>query len=228
MPSGVGLYGLGAEDRDSTMPLFDKNPSAITPKNLTLLALVSSSSGLVWRGQLMRRATIVGSRTEAHPVMRRMASARTAMSDARSLTGVGPPPGAVERPQGVPRLQELREDQHTQLGMGAPDLVRGDQPFVGIGGRHLDVDDGDVRSFQSDDPDELVAIVHLRDDLEPCVFEEVGRPCLISMASSAITSGKRISAGIVIAPAGTCSISRAIQAPTRSLRLTILVSSARS
>ena len=50
----------------------------------------------------------------------------------------------VEKPQGVARFDVLGQHEHRDVGMVAPDLFRGDEPFIGMRWRHADVDDGDV------------------------------------------------------------------------------------
>ena len=59
-------------------------------------------------------------------------------------------------------------------GCVAPDLLRGDQSFVGVGGRHADVDDGDVGGVGGDVLEELVGVAGLGDDVDPAVGEEAG------------------------------------------------------
>jgi hypothetical protein len=42
----------------------------------------------------------------------------------------------------------MREQQHADLRMLVADLGGCHQPFVGVGGWHLDVDDGDIGPVQ--------------------------------------------------------------------------------
>ena len=52
------------------------------------------------------------------------------------------------------------------------DLLGGAQPFVRVGGRHADVDDGDVGRIACDEPHELVGAVHLADDVDSLLGEQ--------------------------------------------------------
>ena len=54
------------------------------------------------------------------------------------------------------------------------DRLRGAQTFVGVGGRHPDVDDRDVRVLLADGGEELRGVAGLGDDLESGLGEQAG------------------------------------------------------
>ena len=91
------------------------------------------------------------------------------------LQQVTDPFGVVlEQPERVPRLEILRQHEHADLGMLGSDRVGGDEAFVGVGRRHLDVDDHEVGTLCCDGAEQLVGIAGLGDDLEARLFEEEG------------------------------------------------------
>jgi hypothetical protein len=53
-----------------------------------------------------------------------------------------------EQAHRVARLEVVRQHEHPDIRMAAPDLLRGDQPVVGVAGWHADVDDRHVRPGQ--------------------------------------------------------------------------------
>ena len=79
----------------------------------------------------------------------------------------------VEQPHGVGRLDVLRQHEHGDVGVIVADPLGGDETFVGVGRRHLDVDDGDVRRRATDLVEELVGVLGLTDDVDAGVAEEV-------------------------------------------------------
>ena len=56
--------------------------------------------------------------------------------------------------------------------MPLADLLRRAQPFVGLGRRHPDVDDGDIRLVHRDMAQQVLGIPRLCDDVEACVPEQ--------------------------------------------------------
>ena len=67
----------------------------------------------------------------------------------------------------------------------APDLLRRDQPFVRVGGRHADVDDGDVGRIGCDKLQQLVGGAGLGGTSMPCSASSRARPSRMTTASSA-------------------------------------------
>src|SRR5439155_14366412 len=53
----------------------------------------------------------------------------------------------LEQADCVARLNVMREDEHADLGMLCPDLLRGEEALVRVRRRHADVDDRSVRSL---------------------------------------------------------------------------------
>src|SRR5215472_7856041 len=124
----------------------------------------------------------------------------------------------VEEARGVARLQVLRQDQHPYVGVDGADLLRRGQPFVGVGGRHLDVDDRHVGVFGGDDAEELLGISGLAGHLHTGLFEQAGRPLPDQHGVVGDHYPHEISPSIVMAPAGVWPMrSRPPSAPTRSL-----------
>src|SRR5262249_30780966 len=82
----------------------------------------------------------------------------------------------LEQARGVARLQVLGQDQYADLGMGGADPLGCDQAFVGMGGRHLDVDDRHVGMLGGHDPKELLGVIGLAGNLHAGLFEEAGCP----------------------------------------------------
>ena len=74
--------------------------------------------------------------------------------------------------QRVLDLDVLREDDGCHLRVRAPDLLGGEQPLVRVGGRHADVDDGDVRGVAFHEPHELVGAAHLADDVDSLLGQQ--------------------------------------------------------
>ena len=56
--------------------------------------------------------------------------------------------------------------------MRSANLLCGDYPLVRMRGRHLDVDDHDVRARELDAPQELRCVLGLSDDVEAGISEE--------------------------------------------------------
>ena len=56
--------------------------------------------------------------------------------------------------------------------MLAPDLLGGDEPFVGVRGRHADVDDRDVRPLEPDLPDQRFRVLDLGNHLDLRLAEQ--------------------------------------------------------
>ena len=67
----------------------------------------------------------------------------------------GPLGHLLQQPHRVVRLQVMREHEHPDLRVAAADLLRGHQPVVGVGRRHADVHDGDLRAPRVDHPQQL-------------------------------------------------------------------------
>jgi len=86
----------------------------------------------------------------------------------------------------VCRLHALAEDDHTQVGMGMSQLGREPNSLVGVGRRHADVGQHDVRFQGGDRLSECVQVVRRRQELDafhplqeprdPLADEVVGLP----------------------------------------------------
>jgi len=50
----------------------------------------------------------------------------------------------LDQPHRVARLEVVGEDEHPDAWIRGPDFLGRDESFVGVGGRHLDVDNRDV------------------------------------------------------------------------------------
>ena len=68
-------------------------------------------------------------------------------------------------------LDVLRQHEHADVGMRLADLDRRAQSVVGVGRRHADVDDRDVRAMRADLAEELVGITGLRYHVEALGLE---------------------------------------------------------
>ncbi len=80
----------------------------------------------------------------------------------------------LDQPHGEDRLDVLRKDEYPDVRMLGADLFGGDETFVGVGRRHADVDDGDVRVLRRDFAEQHVGIGGLADDLHTGVAEQAG------------------------------------------------------
>jgi hypothetical protein len=77
----------------------------------------------------------------------------------------------LEQAHRVARLDVLGEDEHAHLRVLGPDLLCGDEAFVGVGRRHADVDDRSVRSGKPNMPEQPVRVLRLRDHVDPRLLE---------------------------------------------------------
>ena len=101
-------------------------------------------------------------REVGHAVLEQVADALGAVAD------------QVDR---VALLGVLREHEHADARLRRADLHRRPQAVVGVVGRHLDVDDRDVRLVRADLAQEVGRVAGLGDDLEAGVAEQAAR-CL--------------------------------------------------
>ena len=83
---------------------------------------------------------------------------------------VGAVADEVER---VAVLEELRQDDHADLGLRGADLDGGAQPVVGRVGRHLDVGDDDVGLVRARLAQQIGSVRGDGDDLEAVLLEGV-------------------------------------------------------
>ena len=58
----------------------------------------------------------------------------------------------LDQPHRVVRLEVVGQDEHPSVRMRCADFLGGDEAFVGVGGRHLDIDDRDVGARELDFP----------------------------------------------------------------------------
>jgi hypothetical protein len=87
--------------------------------------------------------------------------------------------GALRRGQqvgGVAPLDALGQDQQCDVRVLAADDQRGPDAFVGVRGRHPNIDDGQVWLVLSHRPEQLLGVRHGRGDLEAAVGEHPSRP----------------------------------------------------
>jgi Phage integrase family len=96
-------------------------------------------------------------------------------------------------------LDVLREDRDADPGMARADLVRGPKPLLGVGRRHADVDERDVRRVDVDLRDDLLAGGRLSHDFEARAPQDA-IPSRTIRLSSAITT--RIEKGRSPGPVG--------------------------
>jgi hypothetical protein len=73
---------------------------------------------------------------------------------------------------GMGGLDVLREDEHTDLGMLLLHSAGGAGAFVGEGGRHADVDDGEIGAFAFHGGQQLVGVAERRDHLVAAVAKQ--------------------------------------------------------
>ena len=79
--------------------------------------------------------------------------------------------GALDERERVFDLDILREDDRRHVRVCAADLLGGEQALVRVGGRHADVDDGDVRRVSCDEPQKLRGGAGLRGHLDVVLGE---------------------------------------------------------
>jgi hypothetical protein len=74
----------------------------------------------------------------------------------------------------IARFQIVREHQDADIGIAAADLASGDEPFVGVARRHLDVGDGHVRPPGFDEAQQSRRVLGGPGDLEAGLYEQPG------------------------------------------------------
>src|SRR6188508_1161816 len=134
------------------------------------------------RRQLVERAVGAGPSEEPRDDLR--VDDRLAGRDAADRIGEVADPGHMlleeiadrgraltQEVDGVPRLDDLREDEDADGRVGASDLARRLEALGRVGRRHADIDHEDVRARCADELDEPVDPVGLADDLEPAGSE---------------------------------------------------------
>ena len=82
----------------------------------------------------------------------------------------------LEQPQRVARLEVVGEHEHADVGVLAADLLRGDEPVVGVAGRHADVEDRHVRPRQRDAAQRLGRRARLADDFDVGLGQQPREP----------------------------------------------------
>ena len=82
----------------------------------------------------------------------------------------------LEQVDRLPGFHVLGQDQHAGAGMFGADPLRGQQPVVGVGGRHPDVGDHHVGFRLLDDSVQGVGVACLADDEEPLFGQDPGQP----------------------------------------------------
>ena len=81
-----------------------------------------------------------------------------------------------EQLQRVAGLDVLREDEHADARVALADLLGRAQALVGVGRRHPDVHDRDVRAVHRNMAEQVVSGAGLGHDLEACVLEQPRDP----------------------------------------------------
>jgi hypothetical protein len=77
----------------------------------------------------------------------------------------------LEEPHRVGGLEVLREHEDRRFRIARTNDACCAEPFVGVGGRHADVDEGDVGAQVAHAGEERIGVAHLVDDLEPALRE---------------------------------------------------------
>src|SRR5262249_4217868 len=125
-------------------------------------------------------------------------------------------------PHRVVRLQVMGQDEHPDAWMGRVDLLRGDQALVGVGGRHLDVNDRDVGACQLHFAVQFPGCACLADDLEARLGQQPVEPVPEQHLVVCYHDSHGISALIVARPPGPrTTVTLPSSAPTRSCTPTI-------
>jgi hypothetical protein len=88
------------------------------------------------------------------------------IADARGARG--------QQPGREPGLDVLGEEQHAGAGVLPADVDRGPQAFVAVGGRHPDIDDGDVGPVLGDGGAQRVGVRDGGADLVPALGKHLG------------------------------------------------------
>jgi hypothetical protein len=158
----------------SAIAWFDR-PSAMSPST-------SRSRGVSSPNRIVAAATADelrdDARVERGAAFRDAAHCRAEVVDVRNavLEEVADALGALRQElHRVAGLDVLREDEHGGVGVLLADLLRRDEPLVGVRGRHADVDDRDVGVVGADLQQQLLGVAGLADDLEAAVLEQAWR-----------------------------------------------------
>ena len=123
-----------------------------------------------------------------------------------------------DQAEGIAGLDVLREDEDARLGKARADLRGRDEPLVGVGGRHADVDDGTSggasSTTESSAPSSCLAA-----DIESLVLQQACQPVADERRVVGDHDAHGISATIrVPPPCGLSIVSSPSSAPTRSAR----------
>src|SRR5947208_2419803 len=78
----------------------------------------------------------------------------------------------LEQAHGVARLDVLGKDEHADVRVLVPDPLCGDQPLVGVGRRHADVDDRRVGSGKPDVAEQTARVLRLTDHVHTGLTEK--------------------------------------------------------
>ena len=157
---------FGARDRRSQIAWFER-PSAISARTSRSRS-VRSSSGTRARRRPTSWATTSGSITEPPFAIRRIGVGEVVEVVDPVLEQVADAARTVgHQAQRERRLDVLRQDEDADVRavLGA-DRLRRPEALVGVGRRHPDVDDRDVRAMLADGLQERVGVAGLGDDLE--------------------------------------------------------------
>lgn len=77
-----------------------------------------------------------------------------------------------KEPHGVARLDVLRENEHTYLGVMFADVARSHEAFVGVCGGHPDVDNRNVGSSEPDMVEEPLGVFSVSHHLDAGIAEQ--------------------------------------------------------
>src|SRR5215472_13224963 len=127
-----------------------------------------------------------------------------------------------EEPHRVVRLKEVGQDEHPDIWMRRADFLGGDEALIGVGGRHLDIDDRDVGAGQLDFAAQLLGRARLADDVEAGLGQQAVQPVPQKHLIVRDHHSHGISARSFARPSGPCTTATLpSSAPTRSCRSVI-------
>src|SRR6185312_15904410 len=131
----------------------------------------------------------------------------------------GPARVLFEEPHRVVRLKVVGQDEHPDIRMRRADFLGGDEALIGVGGRHLDIDDRDVGAGQLDFAAQLLGRARLADDVEAGLGQQAIQPVPEKHLVVRDHHTHGISARSFVRPSGPCTTAtQPSSAPTRSSR----------
>jgi hypothetical protein len=129
----------------------------------------------------------------------------------------------LDQPHRVMRLKVVGQDEHPDVRVRRADFLGGDEAFVGVGRRHLDVDDRDVGACQRDFAAQFPGGPGLADDVEAGLGQQPVKPVPEEYLVVCDHDSHGISARIIARPSGPRTVmTLPPSAPTRSSRSVML------